>query len=130
MAFLGHLGLNIVQKSKEKVKDPLNAARPCARAYIACPGPRGPLAGAYFQVGIRGDFSTIRSGSGPPTGSETTQEGHRRSWQNELARSSSSAAASPRSPKGPICFGVSLRSKPRLRRLQGLRPFYRALFCT
>lgn len=27
MAFLGHLGLNIVQKSKEKVKGPLNAAR-------------------------------------------------------------------------------------------------------
>ena len=27
MAFLGHLGLNLVQKSKEKVKGPLNAAR-------------------------------------------------------------------------------------------------------
>ena len=26
MAFLGHLGLNIVQKSKENAKDPLNAA--------------------------------------------------------------------------------------------------------
>ena len=27
MAFLGHLGLNIVQKSKEKAKNPLNGAR-------------------------------------------------------------------------------------------------------
>jgi hypothetical protein len=26
MAFLGHLGLGVVQKSKEKAKDPLNAA--------------------------------------------------------------------------------------------------------
>ena len=26
VAFLGHLGLNIVQKSKENAKDPLNAA--------------------------------------------------------------------------------------------------------
>ena len=34
MAFLGHLGLNIVQKSKEKAKNPLNGAGQLAGRWV------------------------------------------------------------------------------------------------
>jgi hypothetical protein len=68
VAFLGHLGLNTVQKSKGNAKNPLNGARQWARAYIACPPPPAlvPLAGLLLLLaglaGARAGFSANRRG--------------------------------------------------------------------
>jgi hypothetical protein len=51
MAFLGHLGLNTVQKSKGEAKNPLNGARQWARAYIASLSVLVPKAGFCFCAG-------------------------------------------------------------------------------
>jgi hypothetical protein len=55
MAFLGHLGLNTVQKSKEKAKNPLNGARRPPALLV-------PLAGFCFWGVARAGFSANRRG--------------------------------------------------------------------
>jgi hypothetical protein len=67
MAFMGHLVLNTVQKSKGKAKNPLNGARQRARAYIACLPTLVPLAGFCFWDVTRAGFSTNRRGGYPPS---------------------------------------------------------------
>jgi hypothetical protein len=51
MAFLDHLGLNIVRKPQKFTKNPLNGARQWACAYIACPPALVPKAGFCFCAG-------------------------------------------------------------------------------
>jgi hypothetical protein len=62
--FLGHLGLNTVQKPKGRAKNPLNGARQsmCPRVYCLPPGPghRRPPTGFYFWGGARAGFSANR----------------------------------------------------------------------
>jgi hypothetical protein len=70
VAFLGHLGLNTVQKSKGKAKNPLNvglANEPARTWYIACLPALVQLAGFYFRGGARAGFSTNRRGSVSPS---------------------------------------------------------------
>jgi hypothetical protein len=83
VAFTGHLGLNTVQKSKGKAKNPLTQRGSSMSPRVHCLAPPGgplvPLAGFYFPGGARAGFSTNRRGWRLPSQPRKTQPVHQQS---------------------------------------------------